>query len=400
MLNSGPEKVFRILGLRFTVTPVHWVMTALALISIICMIVRFFTGFGLVTNLSDEWPWGLWIGFDDMTGIAMAGGGYSIAIIAYIFGKGKYRSLVRPALLTSLIGYLIAMASLILDVGRWYNCWMPFVSWGTTSVLFAIVWCLSLYMLVQVLELGKIVTERFGQRFHDRLKKIMPVLIILGAVFPVLHQSSLGAMFLVMETKMYPLYWSEYLPWFYLISSFFVGPAVICCEASLARTFYGHQIRVNKMHGLARIGTRVMAVYFLLKWYDLFERGLIGMAFSGTWEANVFLAEMVIGIIIPIIIVYSSWGQTRGGFIAYGVLTSVGLAINRLATVFVGLSPGRETTYFPSVWEFFITIGLLSLACLLYSFIVENINIFGKHHNEKLKRMSRMFMRVPKGHAS
>ena len=120
------------------------------------------------------------------------------------------------------------------------------------------------------------------------------------------------------------------------------------------------------------------------------------MAFSGTWEANVFLAEMVIGILIPIIIVYSNWGQTRIGFIAYGVLTSFGLLINRLATVFVGLSPGRETTYLPSAWEIFITVGLLSAGCLLYSFTTENINIFGKHHNEKLRRMSRMFMRVPK----
>lgn len=400
MIRSGSEKVFRIMGLEFTVTPTHGILTVLALAGIVCMLVRFFTGFGLVTNLSDEWPWGLWIGFDVMTGVALAGGGYGMAIIAHIFHREKYSAVVRGALLTSLLGYLLVMAGLLLDIGRWYNCWVPFVSWGTSSVLFEILWCLSLYTTVQVLEMGEIVTERFGKRFHSAIQKIMPVLLILGVVFPVLHQSSLGALFLIAETKMYPLYWSEYIPIFYLMSSFFVGPAVICVESSLARRFYGHQIRIETIYGLAVIGTRVMAVYFLLKWYDLFERGLIGTAFSGAWESNVFLMEMVIGVLIPIMIVYSRWGQTRGGLITYGFLTSFGLVINRLATIFVGLSPGRETTYFPSVWEMLVTIGLLSAGCLLYSFIVENLNIFGKNHNEKLKRMSRMLMRVPRGKAS
>lgn len=400
MIRSGSEKVFRIMGLEFTVTPTHGVLTVLALAGIICMLVRFFTGFGLVTNLSDEWPWGLWIGFDVMTGVALAGGGYGMAIIAHIFHREKYSAVVRGALLTSLLGYLLVMAGLLLDIGRWYNCWVPFVSWGTSSVLFEILWCLSLYTTVQVLEMGEIVTERFGKRFHSAIQKIMPALLILGVVFPVLHQSSLGALFLIAESKMYPLYWSEYIPIFYLMSSFFVGPAVICVESSLARRFYGHQIRIETIYGLAVIGTRVMAVYFLLKWYDLFERGLIGTAFSGAWESNVFLMEMVIGVLIPIMIVYSRWGQTRGGLITYGFLTSFGLVINRLATIFVGLSPGRETTYFPSVWEVLVTIGLLSAGCLLYSFIVENLNIFGKNHNEKLKRMSRMLMRVPRGKAS
>lgn len=400
MIRSGSEKVFRIMGLEFTVTPTHGVLTVLTLLGVVCMLVRFFTGFGLVTNLSDEWPWGLWIGFDVMTGVALAGGGYGMAIIAHIFHREKYQPVVRGALLTSLLGYLLVMAGLLLDIGRWYNCWVPFVSWGTSSVLFEILWCLSLYTTVQVLEMGEIVTERFGKRFHSAIKKIMPVLLILGVIFPVLHQSSLGALFLIAETKMYPLYWSEYIPIFYLMSSFFVGPAVICVESSLARRFYGHQIRIETIHGLAVIGTRVMALYFLLKWYDLFDRGLVGMAFSGTWESNVFLMEMLIGVLIPILVVYSRWGQTRGGLITYGFLTSFGLVINRLATIFVGLSPGRETTYFPSIWELFVTIGLLSAGCLLYSFIVENLNIFGKNHSEKLKRMSRMLMRVPRGKAS
>ena len=136
MINSGSEKVFRIMGLQFTVTPTHGVLTVLTLIGVACMLVRFFTGFGLVTNLSDEWPWGLWIGFDVMTGVALAGGGYGMAIIAHIFHKKKYNSVVRGALLTSLLGYILVMAGLLLDIGRWYNCWVPFVSWGTSSVLF------------------------------------------------------------------------------------------------------------------------------------------------------------------------------------------------------------------------------------------------------------------------
>ena len=70
------EKKYRqleLLGWTFTITPMRFFLTGLALICLGTIIVRLVTGYQYVTNLTDETPWGLWIAFDVMTGVALAG---------------------------------------------------------------------------------------------------------------------------------------------------------------------------------------------------------------------------------------------------------------------------------------------------------------------------------------
>ncbi len=372
-----------ILGWKFTITPTRLVLAAIAGLSILTMLVRFITGFGMLTNLSDEWPWGLWIAFDVLTGVALAGGGYSTALIVHILHRDKYHPIARGALLTSLLGYILVMLGLFLDIGQWFNFWRPFVSWGHASVLFEVFWCVSIYTTIQTLEFGEIVTEKIGVRLHGLFKKILPVLMIIGVIFPTLHQSSLGALFLIAPTKVYPLWWTEFLPVFFLMSSFFVGPAMITIESALAGNFFGHKVSTEVLSGLARISGAMMALYLLLKVYDLVSRGVFGLMFAGNFEGNMFLLEMVLGLLVPLGIVFSKWGNTKAGLTAYGVLTAGGVILNRMNTVFTSMLHYSDGAYFPSIWEFIISIGLVAIGCLCYCFIVENFNIFDHNHIDK-----------------
>jgi Ni/Fe-hydrogenase subunit HybB-like protein len=221
-------------GWKFKLTPFRYTLLVLGLAGVALSLYRLAFGLGHTTNLNDQWPWGLWIGFDVLTGVALAGGGYSTCLLVYVLRVKKFKPLARSAMLTSLLGYLLVLAGLFLDIGRWFNFWRPFVYWGYHSVLFEVFWCVSLYTLVQVLEFSHIVTERIGQKWHGALVKILPVLFIVGIVLPTLHQSSLGNLYVIEVGKLHPLWWSMLLPAFFLLSSFFVGPAMVGLETSLS----------------------------------------------------------------------------------------------------------------------------------------------------------------------
>lgn len=369
-------------GWSFRMTPIRKLLILLATICVGVSIFRLATGLGMVTNLNDDWPWGLWIGFDVLTGVALAGGGYFTAIIVHVLHRDQFHAIARGAMLTSLLGYLLVMAGLFLDIGQWFNFWRPFVSWGHTSVLFEVFWCVSCYTTVQVLEFGEIFTERVGVKWHNAFKKAMPVLMIIGIIFPTLHQSSLGGLYLVAVNKLYPLWWSTLIPYFFLISSFFVGPAMICVESTLAGSSYNHKVPIEVLRGLAKIGGYFMILYLALKIFDLSNRNVWNLVFAGNLESTLFLVELIAGVIIPILIVFSGISKSRSGLFLYGLLVSCGLILNRMNVVFTGMSGKAASSYFPSIWEWSVSIGLVSIGILAYCFIVENFNILDhKEHN-------------------
>ncbi|MEG6616605.1 Ni/Fe-hydrogenase cytochrome b subunit [Peptococcaceae bacterium 1198_IL3148] len=368
-------------GWSYKITPARIVMAALAALAAAIAVYRLCTGLGTVSNLSDEWPWGLWIGFDVLTGVALAGGGYGTALLVHVLHIEKFNVIARSAMLTSLLGYLLVLIGLFLDIGQWFNFWRPFVSWGYHSVLFEVFWCVSIYTTVQMIEFGEIATERIGKKWHKPLMKIMPFLFILGILLPTLHQSSLGGLYIIAVDKLHPLWWSMLLPVFFLMSSFFVGPAMVCVETTLAGKALNHQVDPKILRSLIRISGVVMILYLLLKFGDLIHRDALGYIFTGSLEGNMFLLEMVVGVIIPIIICFGPWSKTRAGLFTFGVLTAIGLVINRMNVVFTGMYQALGPGYFPSWMEFAVTIGLVSGAVLVYLFIAENFNILG--HGEE-----------------
>ena len=377
-------KCFRILGWDFTITPVRFVLTGLVALMVATVVLRLLTGFQYVTNLTDETPWGMWIAFDVMCGVALAGGGYSTALLVSIFQYKEFHIVARGALLTSLLGYILVMAGLFLDIGQWFNFWRPFVSWGYTSVLFEVFWCISIYTTVLSIEFFEIITERIlRKKLHRYIVRILPVLIVIGLIFPVMHQSSLGGLFLIMKERMFPLWWSEFLPLYFLLSSFFIGSAMVTIETTLAKTAYGHEIPHNIMLKLTRVGAGMMFVYLLLKLYDLFEKHEWNYVFQGTLQSNMYCVEMLFGILIPLMIIVSPLSKKRGGLLTYAVLTVLGVILNRLNCVFTSMY--ESGSYFPGIGEIIVSVGLISLGVLIYCFLVENFNIIGNERAVQVK---------------
>ncbi|WP_066636877.1 NrfD/PsrC family molybdoenzyme membrane anchor subunit [Desulfolucanica intricata] len=371
----------------FKITPVRVVLLALALLAVVLVVYRLVFGLGSATNLNDRWPWGLWIGFDVLTGVALAGGGYSTCLLVHVLKIKKFNTIARSAMLTSLIGYLLVLGGLFLDIGRWFNFWRPFVSWGYHSVLFEVFWCVSLYTTIQLLEFGEIATEKVAKPWHNFFKKIMPVLVIVGIVLPTLHQSSLGSLYVIEVGKLYPLWWSMLLPIFFLLSSFFVGPAMVVVETSLAGKAHGHRPEQSVLESLIKISGFLMLIYLVLKIADLFYRGAAGLVFNGDLEGNMFLLEMIAGIIIPLIICFSpKLRSNKCGLLTFSILVVAGVIINRMNVVFTGMSRYLGGSYFPSFTELAVSVGLIAVGVLVYLFIVENFNIIPKEKHSSLKQ--------------
>ncbi|WP_088189205.1 NrfD/PsrC family molybdoenzyme membrane anchor subunit [Desulfosporosinus sp. FKA] len=383
-----PGKKHHSLRWRFRLTPMRLVFLAIAVAAIAVILVRFIFGLGATTNLNDQWPWGLWIAFDVLLGVALAGGGYGTCLIVYVLRRDKFYPIARSTMLTSLLGYIVVVLGLLIEVGQWFNFWRPYVSWGHTSVLFEVFWCVSCYTVIQILEFCEVATEKVFKGLHKFLKKAMPVLLIVGITLPTLHQSSLGELFYIMVGKENPLWWSVLLPPFFLLSSFFVGAGMIVIESSLAGKAFNHKVEIPVLRGLVRISGGAMILYLILKIVDMAVKGTFANAFAFDLPSIMFLTELIFGVTIPIIIAFSSLSSTRKGLLWFGILDVAGVILNRFDVVFTGMAKYLNQHgghYFPAWTEFIVSLGLVSIACLAYLFIVENFNIIEHRGTEAVE---------------
>ncbi|MDR1485498.1 MAG: polysulfide reductase NrfD [Planctomycetaceae bacterium] len=369
------EKEIDDLSFRFKITFARVILFLLALAAFSIVVVRFVFGLNAVTNLNDDWPWGLWIGFDVMCGVALAGGGYGMALLVHVLRIERLRPVARGAMLTSLIGYLLVMAGLFLDIGRWWNFWRPFISWGHESVLFEVFWCISVYTIIQVLEFCEVITERIFRKLHKIIVTIMPVLLIAGIAIPAMHQASLGGLYLLTVERLHPFWWSPIIFVFFLLSSFFVGPAMIMLESAISGKALKHTVPIDVLRTLARIGGVAMIVYLVLRIADLIWHNKIGLVLSEDYESFAFRFEIVLGLIIPIIIVFSPLSGKRIWLVVYGLCAVFGVFLNRLNVVVTGMIREMGSFYYPTIYEITVSAGLVAAGVLVYLFICENFKI-------------------------
>ena len=165
------------------------------------ILLRYVYGIGAVTHLSNRFPWGIWIGFDVMSGVALAAGAFVIAAAAHVFGLKRFEPLVRPAILTGLLGYLLVIGGLMVDLGRPYNVWRPLIYWQHYSVMWEVGLCVATYTTVLFIEFLPVILERLNNfefitkhlptlAFYRLLKKISIVFVILGVVLSTLEGHS------------------------------------------------------------------------------------------------------------------------------------------------------------------------------------------------------------------
>ncbi|MFV0665959.1 Ni/Fe-hydrogenase cytochrome b subunit [Denitromonas sp.] len=359
-------------------SPVTFVLGVLILAALAILAVRFIYGLGAVTNLNDGYPWGIWVVADVVIGSAFACGGFSVAMLVYIFNKGEYHPLVRPALLASLFGYTLAGVGVLFDLGRWWNFWHILAPGyaSPNSVMFEVAACISLYIIVMWIEFSPTFFEKWGMKDARRkVNKAMFFFIALGTVLPMMHQSSLGSLLVVFGTQIHPLWQTIVLPLIFLISAITIGYAVVLFESCLAAAGYRRTIEMHLLTPLSKIMLGMLGVFLAVRFGDLVFRGALGYAFEGSVQAAMFWLETAC-FVAPFVLLKSEAARRNPArlFVAGGLLMLGGVLL-RINAFLVGYDTGEGWSYFPSVPEMLVTFGMSAIEILAYIVITRRFPV-------------------------
>jgi Ni/Fe-hydrogenase subunit HybB-like protein len=352
------------------------VLVALAVAGGLAILFRLAFGLGASTNLSDAHPWGLWIAADVMAGVALAAGGYTMSAAYYVFGMKKYKPIVRPAILTAFLGYLIAAIGITLDIGKPWAIWHPLVMGQARSVMFEVALCVATYLTVLALEFGPVAAE--GLR-KEKIRKVLVAitypLVILGIVLSFLHQSSLGALFLLMKGRLSDLWYTPLLPQLFFLSSIAVGIATVSFESILSARALKRPPEADLLRGLARGAQIALALYLVLRLGDLAFRGNLGLILAGDLASGFFALELVVGVILPLAL-YSRKAvrESPRALLWPSAAVIFGVVLNRFDVNFFAQA-GARISYFPAFTEILVTVGLFSFLVLAYRFLVFNLPV-------------------------
>ncbi|MBW2467170.1 MAG: polysulfide reductase NrfD [Deltaproteobacteria bacterium] len=364
-------------------TPHTVVLFLFIIIGAAVAVYRMAKGLGASTNMNNLYPWGFWLGFDVLGGVAMAAGGFIIAAAVYLFNWKKYKPIGRPAILTAFLGYLMAIIALFLDIGHPFRLWHPSIMWQVHSVMWVVAIHVILYTTTLAIESSPMFFERFGmKRALNIVQKIMVGAVVFGVMLSTLHQASLGAVFLIAPSRMSPLWFNTMLPYLFLVSAIPMGLAMVSTESMLSAKAFKHEIDHEIYFGLARGTLIALVIYLVLKLFFLFRDAGIGAVIDGSLEANMYILEMAIGVIIPILILASKQNRTNlRTILAVNMMVIVGVLVNRLNVCLFSMqeyTTSRGISYFPSAMEFLLTLGIISLGIFLFKMAAKHLPLFAK----------------------
>jgi Ni/Fe-hydrogenase subunit HybB-like protein len=368
--------------LRSLLTPFNLVAAFILAVGVPLLVYRFAAGLGATTNLSQAYPWGLWIGFDMMTGVVLAAGGFTIGASVQLLGLKDFHAIERPAILTAFLGYVMAVVGLLADLGRPWNIVMALVNAGSTSALFEIAWCVMCYTTVLLLEFTVPFFEWLKwRRIHLVLKKALLALTVLSVMFSTMHQSALGSLFLLAPTKLHPLWYSPFIFIFFFISAILAGLSMVIFESALshkvfARRLEGHaHVDMDRLTvGLGKAAAIVAFAYFFLKIQGVVEGHAWGYLLTG--YGALFLVETVGLVLVPSLLF--AWGARHARVKAIrvaSVLALLGIVLNRLNVSILAFNWRNPIRYVPSWMEVAISITLVTIGVLAFRWIVNRMPI-------------------------
>ena len=352
----------------------------LFMIALAFLATRFIFGLGSVTNLSDGYPWGIWIVIDVMVGTAFGCAGYAVALLVYLLNKGEYHPLIRSAVLAGLFGYGLAGLAVMIDLGRYWQfytlLWPGFVH--LNSVMLEVAWCVMAYIAVLAVEFAPTVLERFGfKNLQQKLSKVMFLVIAVGILLPTMHQSSLGTMAVVAGNQISALWQTQLLPPLFLISALLMGYAIVPFESILASMGLRRPMETDLLAKLTGVMLVVTGLYLVLRFADLLWRGALGLAFVGDLDSVMFWVENAL-FVLPILLLAkrSNRDHPRLIFLSAVSLLLAG-SIYRINTYLIGYHPvaGGTWHYFPSVGEIMVTVGIFSFEVMLYLLFVKTLPV-------------------------
>jgi Ni/Fe-hydrogenase subunit HybB-like protein len=364
--------------LPFKITFWKVVLLLIWLAGLVATIVRFGGGLGAATNLSDKFPWGLWIGFDVISGVGLSAGAFTIAAAVYVFHVKRFYPILKPTILTAFLGYLLVIVGLLFDVGRPDKIYNPLFMGNFHSALFEVAMCVIFYTTVLFFEFSPNLLERLGWSGPKKwIKKVTIPLVILGVILSTMHQSSLGSLFLIVPAKLYVFWYSASLPLLFYVSAIAVGCAMVIFESHLSFRAFGHRLKEDVLADIGRILLVVLVIYLLMKAYDFYMRGVWSEFFVPRMETWLFWLEILSGIVAPIVLlsIRKIRLSTRGLYYA-AVCTIVGFLLNRLNISTTGFVASSGVNYFPSWMEIAITLALVSTGFFIFAMAVRYLPIF------------------------
>jgi formate dehydrogenase iron-sulfur subunit len=405
------------------------VLYALVALALVLAIIRFAAGIGAISNLNQGYPWGFWIGFDILAGIALAAGGFVVAALVHIFGGRKYHALVRPAIFTALLGYLLFIAGLLVDIGRPWTFWHMIIYWHHESPMFEVGWCVMMYTSVLILEFAPVIMEKLGWMHLMALWRkwapwaawgmltlfafamtgslgwtaaiggvlvifqllvqggVIPqdretptILIMAGIMFSTMHQSSLGTVFTMVPHKLDPLWYTPILPILFYLSAIMAGLAMVIVESMWSARHFRRPPETHLLRGIARGLTWAIVVYLSVKVIDLVVRGASAEAFTFGAKSLAFWAEITIGLAIPLVLLLQEEVlQSNKGIFWSALFVVVGLIINRLNVAITGIEASYPIPYSPLWAEVAVSAGIVAAGILAYREVVARFPVLEEH---------------------
>lgn len=350
----------------------------LTLVAVGVFVARLMTGWTMVTNLNDNYGWGVWKGFNTLVGIALGASGFTTAFAVYMLGQERLRPLARMAILVGILGYFSSVFSLLIDLGHPERIVLPIIYWAPESPLFEVAWCVILYTTVLIFEFSPSLFERFGLKRAENVVHFAVIpLVIGGTVLSTLHQSSLGSLFLNVPDQLDKLWYTPILPLFFYLSAVYVGPAVVIVVATFCQKAFDQKL-THLLPPLAAALPFLLGFYLFIKMADLIIAREFGMMFDGTRNSYIFLAEISLGVILPMLML--SFKRIRYAtswrFIA-GLLVVFGLMFNRVNVSMIAWSrPEDALPYVPHILEIGFTVGLWSGLALVFYVIAKYLPVF------------------------
>ncbi len=354
------------------------------------VLLRFVQGLEATTNLTHYYPWGLWIGFDVMSGVALAAGGFVISSAVYLFGMKEYKPIVRPAILTGFLGYFLVVLGLLVDLGRPWHLPYPFiVQAGPTSALFEVSLCVALYLTTLFVETTPAAFEWLGwKRWRKVVGSLTVAMTIFGLILSTLHQSTLGAMFAITPTKLHPLWYSPYIPVQFFVSAVAAGLSMVIVEGMFSHKTFHHQVEITGDHferiniGLGKAAAITLAIYTAIKLLALSLEAEWHLLLTG-WGAW-FLVELLGFVVLPCFLFAVGYRDRKLLLIRIAAwITVIGIVLNRFNVSFIAFNYDLPVRYTPHWMEIWVSVALVTLGVVMFRWIANRMPIMYEHPDWK-----------------
>jgi Ni/Fe-hydrogenase subunit HybB-like protein len=354
-----------------------YVLAAITVFGLSIGAYRLYAGLGATTNLTNEYPWGVWISFDLAT-VALSGGAFTLAALVYVFQFESLHAAVRPTVLAGLLGYSAVMVILLFDLGRWDRFYNVFFHPNLSSALLEVSWCITAYSMILVYELSPVLLENTRLKWLlPTIKKYVIPIVIAGVTLSTMHQSSLGTMFVIMSPRLHPLWHSMLLPVFFLISSLAAGIAMVIAGATVSYWLFGRSLKRKTIATLGWFLPWILGFYLVLKFGELIIASETDLIFDSGRYSTLFWAELILGAVIPIgLFAFQQVRDSRIASMIGAFFIMGGTILNRFDVTWFAMKSVTGQTYHPHWMEVAILVGVASGLVMVYSLVARYFPVY------------------------